>query len=391
MTVVLEGIKVLEIASFVSGPWAAQMLAELGAEVIKVESPDGGDPFRNFSPDGYSSAFCAHNMHKKSITIDLGKSEGRDLLKRLVANFDVLIENFRPGVMDKRQLGWTQLSKINPQLVYCSISGFGADGPYRDRPAYDTVIQALSGVLDQFLATDRPKIAGPNVADSVTSLCAVIGILGALFERQRTNRGHYVEVAMIDSLVAFATNAIAQYLKTGVNPGPYQRPANSQCFVFRCSDNKLIAIHMSKPEKFWRGLLAAVNRPNIADDQRFADNRSRILNYEELGAVLSEIFATRTRSEWSAALEANDVPYATVNKFDEVIADPQVIHRKIVLDMEHPSKGRVRGISRPVVFDGSRDFKASAPPVLGEHTDEVLTASGLSGQELRTLKEKKVI
>ncbi|MCC6777951.1 MAG: CoA transferase [Hyphomicrobiales bacterium] len=388
---VLQGIRVLETSSFVSGPYACQMLAEYGADVVKVEQPKGGDPFRSFAPDLYSATFCAHNRHKRSITLDLTKPEGAAAFRKLAATMDVLVENFRPGVMDKLGLGYADLSALNPRLVYCAISGFGPTGPYRHRPAYDTVIQAISGLLGQVLAPDNPRISGPNFADSVSSLYAVSGVMGALFERERTGMGRRIDVPMIDAMIGFLTNPIGQYFALGTTPGPYQRPSQSQCFVFRCADGRVISIHMSAPEKFWEGMLHAIGRPDLRNDPRFSTNPLRIQNYEELGRTIAPSFLTRTRAEWERLLDDNDVPYAPVNDFDEVIADPQVRHLAIFEQTEHPTMGTVKGPARPVLYDGTRDFDRRPPPLLGEHTNQILVEIGLSANEIAAMRASNAI
>lgn len=391
MSEILKGIRVLEVSSFVSGPWACQMLAEYGAEVIKIESPKGGDPFRTFSENMYSASFCAHNFHKKSVSIDLTTSQGAEIFRQLAATADVLIENFRPGVMDKLGIGWNNLNTINPKLIYCGISGFGPSGPYKHRPAYDTVIQAVSGLLGQFLAPENPRIAGPNVADSVTSLCAVAGVLGALFARERSGKGMRVDVPMLDAVIAFSTNPIAQYFATGRTPDPYQRPSQSQCFVFECADEKQISIHMSAPQKFWEGLLTCIEQPELNEDPRYSTNRNRIQNFNELGETLAPFFKLKPRSEWERLLEDQDVPYAPVNDFAEVELDPQVQFLKTIVEFTHPTMGTRRCVNRPVYFNGSRQFEGSAPPVLGEHTDIILREIGLTNSDIDALRARKAI
>lgn len=384
---VLSGVRVVETSNFVSGPYACQLLAELGAEVIKVENPKGGDPFRNYTPDGYSAAFCAHNRHKKSITLNLSKPAGVEAFLALARKADVLVENFRPGTMDRLGLGWGQLSAINPKLIYCSITGFGPDGPYRHRPAYDTVVQALSGLLGQFLEPDRPKIAGPNVADAVTGLYAAYGVLGALYEREKSGHGHLVEVPMLDAVISFATNSIAQFFRNGQTPSPYQRPAASQCFVLPCADGKLIAVHLSTPPKFWEALLEVIERPELAADARFASAGQRIKNYDALSEELGRSFSKKPQVEWTAALECLDVPFAPVNDFAAVVEDPQVKHLGTIIEMDHPRMGVVKGINSAVHYDRQREANRIAPPVLGEHNDDVLCEAGFSADDIKRLRE----
>jgi formyl-CoA transferase len=367
------------------------MLAEYGADVVKVENPKGGDPFRSFAPNLYGPTFCAHNRHKRSVTLDLSTTEGAAAFRRLAEKSDVLVENFRPGVMDRLGLGYGVLSKLNPRLIYCAISGFGPSGPYQHRPAYDTVIQAISGLLGQVLAPDHPKISGPNFADSVSSLYALSGVLAALFEREQTGRGRRVDVPMVDTMIGFLTNPIGQYFATGSTPEPYQRPSHSQCFVFRCADGRMISIHMSAPQKFWEGMLRAVGRPELRDDPRFSNNPLRIKNYDELGEVLAPSFLTKSREEWERILEESDVPFAPVNDFGDVFNDPQVRHLGTLEETQHPKMGAVKGLARPVFFDGAREFDRRPPPTLGEHTDQVLAEVGYASDEIATMRNKQII
>jgi crotonobetainyl-CoA:carnitine CoA-transferase CaiB-like acyl-CoA transferase len=288
-------------------------------------------------------------------------------------------------------VGWNDLSAHNPRLIYCAITGFGPGGPYQHRPAYDTVIQAISGLLGQFLAPEAPRIAGPNVADSVTGLYASYAVLGALFDRERTGRGHLVEVPMLEAVIAFATGPFGQFFQNGTTPGPYLRPAQSQCFVFRCADNKMVAIHLSAPVKFWEALLKAVERPELSQDPRFNCTAARIENYEDLSQALGRSFTNKKRAEWMSILDDLDVPFAPVNDFAEVAADPQVRHLGTFIEMQHPRMGNVKGITRPIFYDGGRQMDMAPPPVLGEHTERVLTEGGFTMPEIRELREGGVI
>jgi len=388
---VLEGIRVLECCSFVSGPWAAQMLAEWGAEVVKVENPRGGDPFRSHTTDHYSPVFCAHNRHKKSISLDVGTSQGAEILRKLARDADVVLENFRPGVMDRLGVGWDRLSADNPRLIYCAISGFGPTGPYSKRPAYDTVVQAMGGLLHQTLPSDDAQITGPNYADSIASLFAVQGVLSALYHRERTGKGMRVDVPMIDTMISFLTHPATLYFATGETPDPYFRAARSQCFVFRCEDGRMLSVHMSSPQKFWEAMLRAIERPELANDERFLTPFKRVANFHELGRVLAPSFLTATRDVWEDRLRANDVPYAPVNDFEALAKDPHVLSQNIFCDVSHPEKGPTKSIARPVRIDGDNAFDAAGAPMLGEHTDEILTSIGCSSAEIAGWRSAGII
>lgn len=388
---ILDGIRVLECCNFVSGPWAAQMLAEYGAEVVKIENPRGGDPFRSHTPDNYSPVFCAHNRHKKSLTLDIGTPAGAEVLKKLTREADVVLENFRPGVMDKLGVGWSQLSQQNPRLIYCAISGFGPSGPYSKRPAYDTVVQAMGGLLDQTLPSDNGQITGPNYADSIASLYAVQGVLGALYRRERTGKGSRVDIPMIDTMISFLTHPATLYFASGETPDPYFRAARSQCFVFRCADGRMISIHLSSPQKFWEALLGAIERPELAEEERFKTAYARVSNFQEMNRVLSPCFLTHDRDYWEDRLRQHDVPYAPVNDFEAIEKDPHVQYQKTFTDVFHPEKGASKSIARPVLVDGDREFGATAAPTLGEHTNEILTGIGCSASEIAAWRSTGIV
>jgi crotonobetainyl-CoA:carnitine CoA-transferase CaiB-like acyl-CoA transferase len=376
MARVLEGTKVVELGTFVTGPCAGMLLGELGAELVKVEMPGTGDPFRAYGGDLYGPQFRAYNAGKRSITLNLKHAAGREALMRLAASADVLIENFRPGVLDKLGLGWERMHALNPKLVHCSITGFGADGPDSDRPSYDTVAQAASGYLSQFTDAQDPCIHGPAVADSVTGFYAAYGIMGALLERVRTGRGRKVEVAMLDALVAFSNEPFAAYFDSGTAPGPATRPSLSQAHVLACADGKLVALHLAARDKFWQPMIDAIERPALAGDPRFSSPAARTANYAALKAELQAEFAKRTRAEWLARLVKHDVPHASVATLDEVAADPTVRQRGLFRALTHPTQGEVMNVRTPVLYDGERGGDDRPPPMLGEHNDEILRELG---------------
>src|SRR6185436_2638098 len=258
---VLAGCRVIEHGEFITGPYTAMLLGDMGAEVIKVERPGRGDPFRSFEEGLYGPQFQAFNRNKQSIQLDLAQASERAILWQLLETADVYIQNFRPGVVEGLGFGADELTRRNPSLVHCAITGFGRDGPYADRPAYDTVGQALSGFLSMFVSPDAPRIVGPATADSVTGLYAACGILGALLARHATGRGRRVEVAMVAAMAHFSIEQYHRYFATGVVPGPSDRGRVSQSFAFCCGDGKLVAIHLSSPAKFWQGFVAALASP----------------------------------------------------------------------------------------------------------------------------------
>ena len=389
---VLDGVRVVELSTMITGPLGGQMLADLGAEVIKVEKPDGGDMFRSWRGGTYSAHFGAFNRNKRSLTLDLRSGAGRGVLLELAATADVLIENFRPGVMERLGLTPEALSAANPKLIYCSITGFGEDGPYRDRPAYDAVAQSLSGVSSMFLDPDDPQITGPTIADNMTGINACYGILGALFERERSGRARRVDVNMLESAMTFMLDPWANMMQDGIPQHPLSRVMASQSYALRCGDGKLLAVHLSSPEKFWQGIQAALECPGLGDDERFATRAARIENYLALKAALQDAAARRPRAYWVARLEAEDVPFAPVLTLPEVMADEQVRHLDSFFRATHPTEGELTLTRRPVRYDGARDDQPLAPPpTLGEHTDEVLAELGYDAEAIDALRRDKVV
>ncbi|MGE0714242.1 MAG: CaiB/BaiF CoA transferase family protein [Alphaproteobacteria bacterium] len=374
----LDGIAVVELTTMITGPLTGMMLADLGADVVKIENPDGGDPFRSYGGGAWSAQFCSYNRNKRSLAISLRSDRGRQALERLVARSDVLLENFRPGVLDRLGFPDARLVELNPRLVRCSITGFGADGPYSDRPCYDAIAQALSGMSSQFLDPAAPRLSGTTISDNVTGQYACYGILSALLERERTGVARRVEVNMLEATIAFMPEPFGYWTQNGEVADAYLRIRNSQAYAFRCADGRMLAIHLSSQPKFWSALLGAIERPELADDPRFATLEGRVANYEALLVEAGAAFARQPAKHWFQRLADYDVPFASINDVTEVFADPQVRHLDSFYRLSHPQKGDLVAIRRPVRFDGSRDDqRAAPPPTLGEHTDEILAELGL--------------
>ena len=370
----LQGIRVLELGTTITAPLAALMLADLGADVIKIERPDG-DPFRRFRGAAYSPHFVAYNRNKRSAVLDLTRDDGRERMHDLLAEGDVLIDNVRPNVLPRLGLDPAALRARYPRLIHCSITGFGATGPYRDRPAFDAVAQALSGVSSLFLDPADPEVTGPTISDNVTGMYAAYGILGALYERERTGRGRRLEVNMLEASMAFIADSFANVTQIGLTLDPFTRVASSQSYAFRCADGKLIAIHLSSIEKFWSALLDVLAAPELKNDSRFAERMNRVTNYLELREILAARFAAQPRSIWIERLERLDVPYAAVNAIADVLDDPQVAALETLFVTQHPTQGRITGIHSPLHVDGARITPRVPAPTLGEHTEQVLGGS----------------
>jgi crotonobetainyl-CoA:carnitine CoA-transferase CaiB-like acyl-CoA transferase len=373
MAKVLGGIRVLEQGTFITGPAAGMLLGDLGADVIKIEHPENGDPFRAFKGGLYSPHYQTYNRNKRSVTLNTKNESDLALFDELIRESDVYIQNFRPGAAERLNAGYERLREINPRLIYCAISGFGQTGPAAARPAYDSVAQAASGFLGLLINPANPRVVGPAIADSLTGFYATYGILGALHERSHTGVGRKVEVSMLEAMSHFNLDAFTHFYAVGEVMGPYSRPSVSQSYVMECREGKWLALHMSSPEKFWTGLADAIEMPGLLEDPRFSNRAGRIEHQEELIKVLGAIFISRTRDEWCRRLEANDVPHAPMYDASEALEDPQAKHLGLLVETEHPVMGQFRTVRSPVTFDGERANDIVAPPTLGEHNDEILS------------------
>lgn len=371
MIKVLEGVKVLEQGTFITGPAAGMLLGDLGADVIKIEQPETGDPFRAFKGGLYSPHFQTYNRNKRSITLNTKNADDQQVFDDLIRESDVYIQNFRPGAADRLGAGEERLRKINPRLIYCSISGFGASGPAAGRPSYDTVAQAASGYLNLLVNPANPRVVGPAIADSMTGFYAAYGILGALYERNQTGKGRKVEVSMLEAMSHFNLDAFTHFYAAGEVMGPFSRPSVSQSYVLECADGKWVALHMSSPEKFWQGLANAIDRPDIFKDERFATREGRIANQDALIQLLGGIFKRRSRTEWCERLQVEDVPHAPMYDTSEALEDPQAKHLQLLVTGKHPTLGEFKTVRSPVSYDGQRALDVTAPPLLGEHNEEV--------------------
>lgn len=386
----LEGLVVLDMTRVLAGPFAAMMLADMGADVIKVERPEGGDDTRAYPPfqNGESAYFMSLNRGKKSITINLKHPQGKKLLKDLAQKSDVLIENFKPGTMDKLGVGYDELKKVNPRLVYAASSGFGQTGPYSARPAYDLIIQGMGGMMSVTGPDENtPTKVGSSVADIFAGLFTVIGVLVALSARERTGRGQLVDVAMLDCMVAVLENAVSRYLVNGVIPHPIgnRHPSISPFTTLATSDGAVnIAVGNND---IWARMCAVLDMEAFKDDPRFADNPARVENFNELKKILEERTKKNTSAHWLEVFDRVNVPNGPINTIAQVVTDPQVVARRMIVDVVHPVAGAMKIPGVPIKFsDTPADVEAPAP-VLGEHTESVLTSLlGLSKQVIEELR-----
>jgi crotonobetainyl-CoA:carnitine CoA-transferase CaiB-like acyl-CoA transferase len=387
----LAGIRIIEAASYVTGPFASQLLADLGAEVIKVEEPKRGDPFRGWGERNYAATFCSLNRNKKSVTVDFRTDEGRDVLVKLLTGADVFIQNFRPGVLDKRGLGYGDIRKLNPKIVYCSISGFGPKGPYRDMPGYDTIGQARSGLLSLLTDPGKPQGMGISFSDHLTGMYACYGVLGALMNRTLTGEGQHVETSLLRASVSFVGENAARYFETGHVPRRKHRTTTAGVFAFEDQEGLAFVLHMSSPDKFWFGLFDVVGKPEWAHDPRFNNRKARVENYDALNDQLAPIFRAGKREDWLRRLIARDVPAAPINTLDEVFADPQVKSYGFPIEVEHPQMGKMQLIGNAVDMSRTPPTIDRPPPVLGEQTEEILGALGLDAQAIADLRAKGAV
>lgn len=371
---VLNGIKVVEQGTFITGPCCAMMLADLGADVIKIESPGNGDPYRSFKDGYYSAHFQAYNRNKRALSLDLKAAPDREVFYNLIRNADIYIQNFRPGAAKRFQADYETLKAINPALIYCAISGFGPDGPYAHRPVYDSVAQAVSGFLSVIIDPENPRFMGPALADAITGLYASQGIAAALVEKQRSGQGMLVEISMMEAMMHFGLEPFMGYFALGDVPVSMDRPRLAQAFMAKCMDGKLVAFHLSSLDKFWEALVQALGSATLADDPQFKVRQSRIANYELLRSELSKIFATKNREEWIEIFAKFDVPFAPVNTIPDVMDDPQVMHMGMVVPFSNRKEGAEKTIRSPYRFNGTCDASVRAAPLINQDSDEIRLA-----------------
>jgi crotonobetainyl-CoA:carnitine CoA-transferase CaiB-like acyl-CoA transferase len=391
----LQGIRVIDLTRVLAGPFATQSLGDLGAEVLKIEPPELGDETRHFPPfvGGESHYFLGINRNKKSLVVDLQQPAGAEILRRLVATADILVENYRPGVMDRLGLGYAKLAALNPRLIYCAISGFGLTGPLRDKPSFDIVTQALSGALS--INGERghlPVKLGIPLGDMVGGIFGPMAILAALHERTQTGHGRLVDISLYDGLIGMLGYFAQLAFITGEDPGPMgsSHPTIVPYGSFPAADGSIIIAVLS--ERFWGRLCEALERPELAGDPRFTTPTLRRDHRDELDHLISEVTRTRTVAEWETRLAAADVPYAPVLGVTAALAHPHAEAREMVVEAEHPTIGPMRVVGRPVKFPGAPQRPVTAPPTFGQHTAQVLRDElGYSEAEIAALRDSGVI
>jgi crotonobetainyl-CoA:carnitine CoA-transferase CaiB-like acyl-CoA transferase len=391
----LSGIRVLDLSRVLAGPFASQMLADMGAEVIKVEPPGSGDDTRLFPPlrQGVSHYFLSVNRGKKSMVVDLKSPDGVSLIKELAAVSDVLIENYRPDVMSRLGLGYEVLSALNPRLIYCAISGFGLDGPLRDRPSFDIVVQALSGALSVNGAKDGPPTKlGIPLGDLVGGIYGPIGILSALHERHATGRGRLIDVSLLDGMIGMLGYLAQLSFFTGQDPKPQgsEHPNLTPYGIFPAKDGDIVIACLT--DSFWHRLCGALEMSEARSDPRFASIELRRDNRPALTELMSERTRRLSLAELEIILEAHQVPHAPVLGIAAALAQPQSQARDMVVEVDHPELGRIPLIGRSVKFAGAPQAPVSAPPALGQHTGDILAKLlGKSEQQIEALRDSGAV
>jgi crotonobetainyl-CoA:carnitine CoA-transferase CaiB-like acyl-CoA transferase len=391
----LDGIRVIDLSRVIAGPWCGALLADLGADVIKVEDTGSGDESRTWPPykDGETAAYLLFNRNKRGMTLDLKAAEGAEVVTTLVRSADVLVENFRTGTMESFGLGYDTLAEINPRLIYCSISAFGRTGPRKDSPGYEALLQAFSGIMSITGEPDGPPVrSAVSFLDLTTGILCTLGVCAAVLQRERTGLGQRVDGSLLETAVSLLAYHAEGYLLAGVVPRPLgsAHPSLSPYRNFRCKDGQWVFVAAAN-DRFWQKLTRALGQEWMASDPRFAVNQQRVANRKELETMLEEIIGGYDREPLLKLLDEADVPATPVNTVDQVMNDPQTIERGIVQRAVHPRLGEIPVIGTPLRFSRMTPGVRQAAPLQGEHTDRILAEFGYSPAQIDQLREKKVV
>ena len=388
----LEGYICIDVSGHVAGPYASSLLGDLGCDVIKVELPNGGDTHRGRNPkyEGYGPSFRALNRNKKSVTIDLRHKKGGEILRKLLATADIFLENFRPPTRKSLGLDYEELAKLNPKLIHCSISGYGQSGPYRDKPGFDTIGQALSGMMSLVTDLDDPKVAGVSFVDHSAGIFAVNGIMAALLARAKTERGQFIDVSLLQVAIAFIESHVADYLNGGEAVSRENFPRGRIYSLLDCA-GKPFMVHLSSHNQAWEDFLRAGELDGLVGDPRFASNKHRTDRHEEIVNMLRAQFRTKAREYWLARLDANQIPNAPINTIAEVFDNPQIKHLGIPKQISHPKMGMSNLVGSPINLSDTPPKFFRAAPLLGEHTEQVLANLGYDIDAVKELRASGVI
>ncbi|MFC4076661.1 CaiB/BaiF CoA transferase family protein [Salinithrix halophila] len=390
----LQGMKVLDLTRVLAGPYASMILGDLGAEIVKVETPFGGDDARGYGPfvNGESVYFINLNRNKKSLTLNLKTDEGKEIFLELVKDTDVVLENYRPGTMEKLGLGYETLKEINPSVIYAASSGFGHTGPFSNKAAYDLIVQGLGGIMSLTgFPNGSPTRVGASIGDITSGLFTVIGILAAVHRRNGSGKGQKVDVAMLDCQVAILENAIARYAVSGESPKPTgnRHPSITPFAVFKSSDEYIVVA--AGNDHLWRKLCCILDREEWMEDPRFKTNADRTSHWDELKNLMGEILVEKTAEEWLQLFEKEGIPSSPINDVEKVVQHPQVLAREMIVHQEHPVAGRIMMPGIPIKLSqnpGSIDHPA---PKLGEHNEVILERLGYSRSDIQVLKQKGIL
>ena len=388
----LEGFTCIDVSGHVAGPYASSLLGDLGCEVIKVELPNGGDTHRGRNPkyEGYGPSFRALNRNKKSVTLNLREKKAREILLKLLESADIFLENFRPPTRQQLGLDFDVLEKLNAKLIHCSISGYGQSGPYRDKPGFDTIGQALSGMMSLVTDLDDPKVAGISFVDHSAGIFAAHGIMAALLARAKSNRGQFIDVSLLQVAIAFIESHVSDYLNGGEPVSRENFPKGRIYSLLDCQ-GKPFMVHLSGHNEAWEGLLKAGELDETVGDPRFATRKQRTDRHDEIVKLLRAAFRKKARDYWLPRLDANSIPNAPINTISEVFDNPQIKHLGIPKQISHPKMGVSNLVGSPINMSGTPPQFFRPAPLLGEHTDEVLGKLGYDSTALIELRASKVI
>jgi crotonobetainyl-CoA:carnitine CoA-transferase CaiB-like acyl-CoA transferase len=388
----LEGTVCIDVSGHVAGPYASSLLGDLGCEVIKIELPNGGDTHRGRNPkyEGYGPSFRALNRNKKSVTLNLREKKARAILLKLLASADIFLENFRPPTRKNLGLDYDELAQLNPKLIHCSISGYGQSGPYRDKPGFDTIGQALSGMMSLVTDLDDPQVAGISFVDHCAGIFAAHGIMAALLARAKTGRGQFIDVSLLQVAIAFIESHVADYLNGGEAVSRENFPKGRIYSLLDC-DKKPFMVHLSGHNEAWEGLLKAGELDQLIGDPRFATRKHRTDHHNEIVNILRQQFATKPRDYWLPRLDAHNIPNAPINTIHEVFDNPQIKHLGIPKQINHPKMGPSNLVGSPINMSGTPPKFFRPAPLLGENTEEVLGKLGFGKDAIKELRANKVI
>ncbi|SDY76541.1 CoA:oxalate CoA-transferase [Proteiniborus ethanoligenes] len=395
MKLALDNIKVLDLTRVLAGPYATMILGDLGADIIKIEMPGTGDDSRAFGPyvKDESAYFMSLNRNKRSITLNLKSEKGKETFLEMVKKADVVVENFRPGTMEKLGLGYDYLSQVNPKIIYAASSGFGHTGPYSQRAAYDSVVQAMGGIMSiTGEKGGKPVRVGSSIADINSGLFTAIGILAALNNRHETGKGQKVDVAMLDSLVAILENAVARYVVTGEapKPGGNRHPSIVPFEPFDTKNGEVVVA--AGNDVLWAKFCEVLGKEELINDERFATNPLRNENYDQLRPLIAEPMKEKTTEEWLEILDKAGVPNGPINTIDKVLQDPQVIAREMIVEVEHPVAGNLKMPGVPIKLSDTPGSVRTPAPLLGQHTEEILKELlGYDDEKIQSLRDEKAL